>query len=298
MSRPLFALSVLATALAYGQPLQAAEATATGTLPAVNASTPIDSLAEDAAVGPYGQPEWTTHRRFASTRVYLQQDPGEIGFEQWWRARTYKDSAPEHRFQEEIEIGLPGRFQLDLYYTWANTDHHTHFDEASVELRYALADWGKIPGNPTLYGEYAYANHDYNGDTLEWKLLLGDDVGKRWHWGLNFIYEGEIGHSRAEEFAAAAGLSYTIIDQVLGAGIEMQYKHETTMGDRNNPEVQFEIGPSIQWRPAKNIHLDLVAMFGTTAQGPKVESFVIFGWDFGGGDSGDHHYRPTAGFQH
>lgn len=32
-------------------------------------------LTEEQPVGPYNQPEWTTHRRFPSTRVYLQTKP-------------------------------------------------------------------------------------------------------------------------------------------------------------------------------------------------------------------------------
>lgn len=43
---------------------------------------------EEQPVGPYKQPEWTLHRRFPSTRVYIQTMPGEVEFEQWMETRV------------------------------------------------------------------------------------------------------------------------------------------------------------------------------------------------------------------
>ncbi|RYD25648.1 MAG: hypothetical protein EOP86_27030 [Verrucomicrobiaceae bacterium] len=255
-------------------------------------STGQSLLAEEANSGSYGQPEWTQHRRFGTTRVYIQKDPWEVGLEQWWRNRAYNDRSPQQRFMSELEIGLPGRFQLDLYHNFIHEDGDTHWDETAVELRHALADWGKIWGNPTLYLEYAFVNNDFGGDVLESKILLGDDFGKGWHWGLNFIFETEMSQERAKEVSIAGGLSKTIIDEVLSAGVEFQWKHETVAGERSSAEVQFEIGPSIQTRIGKSAHLDLVALAGCTDDGPRLESFVIFGWDFGGKSHGG--YRPTS----
>jgi hypothetical protein len=274
----------------------AAESTTTLPTVTVTGPAPATSVSEDALVGPYQQPEWTEHRRFTTTRVYIQQEPWEIGFEQWWRARAYDNSQPAHRFSEELEIGLPHRFQLDFYWNWAHDEAGTHHDEYSVELRYALADWGKIWGNPTLYLEYAFVNHDFGGDTLESKVLFGDDFGQGWHWGLNFIFESELSLERSKEVSISGGLSRTIIDSVLSAGFEWQWRQDTVAGQRGDPEIQFEIGPSLQWRIGKNAHLDLVGLFGTTGDGPKFESFVVFGWDFGG-VGGQRGYTPASASQ-
>lgn len=294
--RLLNSLTLALVSLCFGQ-ASAAEQKATPT-PTVTVTAPADPsvLAEDALTGPYDKPEWTNHRRFSTTRVYIQQDPWNVGVEQWWRSRSYDDKSPQNRFQEEIEIGLPYRFQLDLYYNWVHEAGSTHTDETAVELRYALADWGKIWGNPTLYFEYAFVPNEYGGDKIESKLLLGDDFGKGWHWGLNFVFESEMSHELAKEVVIAGGISRTIIDEVLSAGLEMQWKRETVAGERNDPEVQFEIGPSVQWRLSKKTHLDLVALFGTTDQGPSLESFVIFGWDFGNinPNAKGHSYKPTS----
>lgn len=265
--------------------------------PVTTTGTATDALGSVFdAVGPYNQPEWTEHRRFANTRVYLQQEPWSLGFEQWWRARTFDDAQPYHRFLEELELGLPYHFQLDFYYNWAHDEGGTRFDEAALELRWAFADWGKIWGNPTLYIEYAFVNHDYGGDTLESKVLFGDDITKRLQWGLNFVFESELSHELAKEVRISGGLSYVICDAV-SAGVEFQWGRETVAGERGNPEYSFEIGPSLQFRFSKRTHLDLVAQFGCTDSGPKTETFIIFGYDFGNIAGGENHYHPVSGFQ-
>ena len=246
-------------------------------------------LSEEQYVGAYGRPEWTTARRFPGTRVYLQQEPWGTGFEQWVRYRHFRDGTSQMRFQEEIEIGLPHRFQLDLYETWSvNQDRHTQQEEWSAEIRYALADWGKIPLNPTLYLEYSKHNHD--PDAIEGKLLLGTDISTRWHWGLNLICEQELSRSRNTELAVSQGLSYTIVDGKLGAGVEMRYSHQKADGSPASNE--FLIGPSVQWRITPRMHLDIAPMFGCTQDSPRVEAFLVFGIDFGTAKKG--HYEPAS----
>jgi hypothetical protein len=215
--------------------------------------------------------------------------PWETGFEQWARLRHFRDGTTETRFQEEVEIGLPHRFQLDLYETWAvDQDRNVNQDEYSAEVRWALADWGKIPLNPTLYLEYAEHNHAPN--TLEGKVLLGTDLSTRWHWGLNLACEQELSGTDNTELAASQGVSYSLIDRRLGAGVEMEYYHEKAKG--SPAENAFLIGPSLQWRPVPRIHFDVAPLIGCTHDSPRVEAYVIFGIDFGTGKN--EHYAPAS----
>jgi len=259
-------------------------------LPDVVVMTNMPPLEEASPVGPYQQPEWTTERRFPSTRVYLQQMPWNVGVEQWVRGQYFHDGEAETRFQEEVEIGLPHRFQLDLYETWAiDQDRRTDQQECSAELRYALADWGKIPLNPTLYLEYA--EHDRSANTLEGKLLLGTDFTQKVHWGLNLACEQGLYGIQNTELAGSQGLSYTLIDQKLSAGVEMEYYHEKAIG--SSGQNWFLIGPSVQWRPTASTHLDLVPLIGCTHYSPEVEAYLVFGYDFGTGTKKEH-YAPTS----
>jgi hypothetical protein len=269
---------------------RAQQTNTTSHLPEVLVSTNLPALEEAAPVGPYQQPEWTTERRFPSTRVYLQQMPWNVGVEQWMRGRYFHDGVAETRFQEEAELGIPYRFQLDLYETWA-IDQHRRIDqeEASAELRYALADWGKIPLNPTLYLEYA--EHDRSANTLEGKLLLGTDFSQSLHWGMNLACEQELYGTQNTELAASQGLSYTLINEKLSAGVEMEYYHEKAIGSHG--ENWFLIGPSLQWRPTASTHLDLVPLLGCTHYSPEVEAYIVFGYDFGTGTKKEH-YAPAS----
>ncbi len=85
-------------------------------------------------------------------------------------------------FHEEVEVGLPYRLQMDLYENWISNDkgrlrHH----DVAAELRWALADWGKIPLNPTIYGEWKFVDRSQGPDVYEIKLLLGEELAPRWH---------------------------------------------------------------------------------------------------------------------
>jgi hypothetical protein len=294
MHTRLLSLLALAAFSPGGSALTAADAAPPGgTLPTVEVSANAPAVSENDLIGETQRPEWTAHRRFSTTRVYIQKDPGEIGIEQWWRSR-YKDGEAKHLFIEEIEIGLPFRMQLDLYYDWVHEGGETDSKDFAVELRWALADWGVIPLNPTLYAEYKWDLGAAGTDVYEFKILLGEDITPKLHWGMNLVYEREIDGEKAQEFAVTQGISYTIIDQVLSAGLEMFFKYENVAGERDNGEHKFNIGPSIQWRPTKNTHLDIVSLFGCTDDSVDVESFVIFGWDFDKGGEVTH-YKPVSG---
>jgi len=260
----------------------------------VQGTEPVEPLAEAAPVGPYNQPEWTTARRFPTTRVYLQQMPGEVGVEQWVKSQWPCGEAPNYLFQEEVEIGLPHRFQADLYENWiCDKDSKVMHDSVSTELRWAFADWGKIFGNPTLYAEWTFRNHALGADRYEIKLLLGDQIAQRWHWGANVVFEQEVGQVRTREFSGDAAISYTVIDQKLSVGLELKVENEAPQSEPLTP-IEVDLGPSIQWRPTRNTHLDVVPLVGLTSDSPHVEMWIVFGYDFGSGSSHKEVLAPVS----
>ncbi len=234
-------------------------------------------------VGPNAQPLWTTHRRFSSTRAYVLS-PWQVEFESWWRGRFRKDDTEQHRFQEEIGIGLPHRFQLDLYWNIIKeTDEDTRYRDVQVEGRWALAPWDGLPLNPTVYAEWKF--QDDAPDVAEAKILLADDIGCRWTWAFNAFVEQEMGGAREREMGFSQALSYTLIDPQLSVGAEMIFQHTTERGSRDDPEIGFLLGPSIQWRPSRRVHLDVAPLFGLTDDSPDLEIYVVFGIDLAGGSS-------------
>lgn len=253
-------------------------------------------LHEDTPSGAYGAPEWTGERRFPGTRVYLQQGPWEAGVESWWRIKNHRDGTVSHRLLEEVEIGLPYRMQLDLYNDIeGDQDGRFHYQSFNVELRWALAEWGKLWGNPTLYGEYKFADSHWGPDVYEFKVLFGDQIAPRWHWGVNFVWEAETGGEREQEFQITGGLSYTVIDKRLGIGLEFLYDHDTVRGQRGNPANQFNIGPSIQYRVTDRLHVDLTCMFGTNRDSDRQIGFLVVGYAFGPVGKSQRNYTPVSG---
>jgi hypothetical protein len=246
-------------------------------------------------VGYYGNPGWTKSRRFSTTRVYIQRDPWEVGLEQWWRFRTFDDKGTEHLFTEELEIGLPYHTQLDFYYHWTHKNGVSDFHDVAFELRKAFADWDVIPLNPTLYAEYKLVDPDRGPDVIELKLLLGDDIGERIQYGVNFIWEQEVADERTRELQATCGVGY-LVNDFFSPGVEIKYNNETVAGSRSDAEHKLLLGPSIQLRPVRGLHLDLVGLFGLTDDAPNVEGYIIFGIDFG--SSGGKKVRaPVSGIQ-
>lgn len=286
MKQQLFSLTLAATAIPLG-PLNAQESTSPPVVGEVMVSG-SDILLEEKPVGTFGEPEWVKQRRFSTTRIFVQKDPWEMGVEQWYRLRTFDGGRVTQRSITEFELGLPYRMQLDIYEKASHDnsdDKGWQQDGVAVELRYALADWGVIPLNPTLYEEYAFA-HD-GSDVIESKILFGDDFGQGWHWGVNLIHETQVWGDRTHKFAVSGGISKTIVDSCFSVGIEGQWSHET------NSRSEAILGPSIQWRPTNNTHLDLVTMAGLTDSSPNAECWLIFGFDFGGASKSEG-YKPTS----
>src|SRR4029450_8520937 len=60
----------------------------------------------------------------------------------------------DNRFTQRIEIGLPYRFGIAIENEVEHFNHETVNANFSIEGRWALADWDKIPLNPTLFAEY------------------------------------------------------------------------------------------------------------------------------------------------
>jgi len=236
-------------------------------------------LREEAPLGENQQPAWTARRRFATTRIYVQP-PWQVETEFGWDATYARHASPRHLLTQEVELGLPYRFQLDYEAAQETAGGHWRRASDSIELRWAPAAWGKIPFNPTIKGEWKFNNG--KADAYEFSLALGDELAPRWHWGANLFYEQQISDDRETEYAGSLALSYTLRDGKLGAGIEMKLSDETDKDDRH-AHLGFLIGPSVQWRPTKRTHLDIAPLFGATGSAPAAELFIFFGIDFGPG---------------
>jgi hypothetical protein len=256
----------------------------------VTGTAPQGILRQEAPVRPYNQPWWTTERTFGTSRVYVRP-PGTIEFVHFWTPEFDGDEV-KHAFREEVEIGLPYRFQLDFYQNWGIENSDAFYKGSSVELRYALANWGKIPLNPTLYGEWNFNNR--SPDVWELKLLLGDTFCHRWNWASNFTYESETGGEREREIQISQALTYALIDRTLNVGVEALWEYKTAAAS-DEADYEFLIGPSVNVHPTRNSFITVAPLFGTTEDSPDAEIFVLAGFQFRfGGAASERDEGPRA----
>jgi hypothetical protein len=240
-------------------------------------------LIEEDRIGTYGQPRWTTHRRFSETRVYVIPR-GMVDFEYWIIPETPKSGTTAFQTLYEIEFGLPGRVQLDLYAVGDKVgykDGAFALDGQKAEVRWALADWGKIPGNPTLYLEW----NELSGvpDHLEAKVLLGGQITTGWHWGSNLVWDHELSGAQQSSNEWTTGVSRTVRDSRVGIGLETQLALVNSLdanGRRGAFATELLIGPSLQFRPLPQMHIDFAPLFGVTTTASRAKTFVVMGWEF------------------
>ncbi len=235
------------------------------------------TLREERPVGTYNQPRWTATRRFPGTRVYVIPE-NAIETEFWSRPTFNKDGTKEIRNLYEVEVGLPYRFQLDLYYRSDQVLGQEYLNGAQIEMRWAFADWGKIWGNPTLYFEYAPLQAQ--PDKLETRLLLGDQLAPRWHWGVNLNWEGELSGEEEYEYQIAGGLSYTVVDEKFSLGVEGKALFTDQRDRRGHLTDVYLIGPSIQWRPLPKWTINLAPLLGVGHNSPDAEITFNTSWEF------------------
>ena len=231
-------------------------------------------------VGENQQPAWTLVRKFPSTRTYIMVPKGTVMYEKWFDARTKRnDGGTELRMRDEFAFGLAKRLELDLYlhtvYKYSGENSSYGFRGFSWEVRYALADWGKIPGNPTLYFEHKLLDGKRMG--IEPKLLLGDRIGQRGIWGVNLIYEGYVARDRINqerEYAYTASYGQIINDD-LTIGVSNMFRHNDVDGTN-----EWYIGPALQYRFNGNAYMNFEILPGLNQDAKLFRNTIIFGWRF------------------
>jgi hypothetical protein len=263
----------------------------TWALPAIDvAGEAKPELAEDDRIGDYAQPRWSAHRRFPTTRLYVMPK-GKVETEYWLRyTAPLRDTGGEREVRSyyELGFGLGRRFQADIYLmTQQNGYGPIALAREMLELRYALADWGKLWGNPTLYLEYQ--RRSGGNDWLEGKVLLGGELAPRWHGGVNAVVERELGGASENEYNLTTGVSYTAIDDTLHLGLEGYAEVHDVAGDRlswGKGEQLFLGGPSVMVSPLPPLHLLVSPLFGVgkAGEGASLEAmfrlWFVTGWAF------------------
>jgi hypothetical protein len=229
-----------------------------------------------------------------------------------------EEGPPDHLWTQEVEMGLPGRFGVAAEVGFERFKGGSGFSTISLEGRYALADWNKIPLNPTIFAEYKFGvgtlRHEEGPppppgeeeeeefgapkvpDAYEFRLLLAQDFGEKVEWAFNAFFEKENTGDRGREWGFAQSIAMPVLlpNERLRAGVEMQYQNFTVKDTRGSPIHRFNIGPSVAWKPSASTRFDVSTLFGATDDSADVQVFAIFSWVFGGGGGKGEAEAPVS----
>ena len=267
---------------------------------------PTIVVQSDELPSAYGAPGAFSRSRFSTLTAAYVLPPGGIFAGLIYEGDIDAHGPTDHLLTQEIEVGLPYRFGLAIENTAEYFNHEAENESFSIEGRWALADWDKIPLNPTLFAEYKFGTgkilHEEGPppppeeaeaesgppdrpDAYEFRLLLSEEIAKNIEWSFNAFFEKENTGDRGREWGFAQSIQTPVLlpRERLKVGLEMQYKNFTVKDTRGSPEHSFVIGPSFAFKPMANMRFDVSPLFGVTEDSPDCQVFAIFSYVFGGG---------------
>jgi hypothetical protein len=191
---------------------------------------------------------------------------------------SWVDSKLIQKFDRFIVLEDPNgepENDIDMEYDGEDGSKEFKWRGFSWEIRYALADWGKIWGNPTIYLEHKLLDGRMG---IEPKLLLGDRIGNNGIWGLNLIYEGNLAPTKElqeREYASTASYGH-IINNDVTIGVSSMYRYN----DYEGSSQEIYLGPLFQYRFNGHAYLSVEVMPGLTQESKASRSTIIFAWRF------------------
>ena len=289
----------------------------TETTATVNSTEPTMVIKGDELPGAYGAPGAFSRSRFSPLTTAYVLPPGSVYAALIYQGDIFREGKPDHVFTQEVEVGLPYRFGIAVENRIERFIGETENSSFSVEARYALADWGKIPLNPMIFAEYKFGTgkilheegpppppgeeEEGSGppdlpDAYEFRLLLSQDFGEHVEWAFNAFFERENVGDRGREWGFAQSIQVPLLleRERLKVGLEMQYQNFTVKDTRGSPIHRFGIGPSVSFKPSAHSRFDLTPLFGATDDTPRVAIFAVFSYVFGGGGEGNEAEAPTS----
>ena len=235
----------------------------------------------------YGAPPDLSRGRISTLTKSYVLPPFSFELETIYEGDLFRHGPPRHLFTQEVEMGLPLRFDAAIQNQLERLSGRAN-DRISLAGRYALADWNKIPLNPTISAEYKFGigetSHDGGvPDAVEFGLILSHDFRQMVEWAMNWSIEQEVNGSRSTDWGFAQSVEVPVLlpEEQLEIGLEMQYRHAEDTISRADQPRGFVIGPTLAWRPTKSARVDVSPLFGCTSDSPRVQIFAVFSLSFG-----------------
>ena len=237
----------------------------------------------------YGAPPDLSHGRISTLTKSYVLSPFSFELEAGYEGDIFRHGLPAQVFRQEIEMGLPARFTVGVQNQIEHFGGDTSERSFTLEARYALANWNKLPLNPAISAEYRFGLSNAARDSGELALLVSHDFPHLVEWAMNIFVDREFGgrESTSAGFAQSIEVPVLLPEEKLEVGLEMQYR---SGGETTEPERTIKglaIGPTLAWRPTKNVRFDLSPLLGCSDHIPAVQVFAVFSFSFGGPVAGE-----------
>jgi len=244
----------------------------------------------------YGAPPDMSHGRISTLTKSYVLSPFSFELESGYEGDIFRHGLPVQLFRQEVEMGLPARFTVGVQNQVEHFAGDTFERSFTLEARYALANWNKLPLNPTISAEYRFGFNDTSQDSVEFALLISHDFPNLIEWAMNIFVDREFGgrESPSAGFAQSVEVPVLLPEEKLEVGLEMQYRSggETIEPDRTVKGLV--IGPTLAWRPTKSVRFDLSPLFGCSDHTPALQIFTVFSFSFGGATEAEAEMPASA----
>jgi hypothetical protein len=237
----------------------------------------------------YGAPPDLSHGRISTLTKSYVLSPFSFELEAGYEGSIFRYGLPAHVFRQEIEMGLPARFTVGVQNQIEHFGGNTRDRSFTLEARYALANWNKLPLNPAISAEYRFGLGNELPDSGELALLISHDFPHEIEWAMNIFVDREFGGKESTNagFAQSVEVPVLLPEEKLEVGLEMQYRSGGETIGLERKTKGLAIGPTLAWRPTKDARFDLSPLFGCSDHTPAVQVFAVFSFSFGGPGGGD-----------
>src|SRR5437868_5216060 len=243
----------------------------------------------------YGAPPDLSHGRISTLTKSYVLSPFSFELEAGYEGSIFHHGLPSQVFRQEIEMGLPARFTVGVQNQVEHFAGETRERSFTLEARYALANWNKLPLNPAISAEYRFGAERAEADSGELALLVSHDFPHLVEWAINVFVDQEFSgrHSTSGGFAQSIEVPILLPEEKLEVGLEMLY--------RSGGETEFSrttkglaVGPTLAWRPTQKARFDLSPLFGRGDHIPALQIFAVFSFSFGGSSGADTESPASA----
>ena len=185
-----------------------------------------------------------------------------------WETIFRRQGKTLHDLTQEIDFGLLHRFELGIENELGLVGSDAHETSATVEARYAFANWNAIPLNPAISGEYIFgvgtsvknATSDKDlrrqANAVAVRCLLGQSFADHFGYGLNIGFQQDVSRDSGRGIEISQSVAYGAMKGKLEFGAEMRYVHNTSQ--RNSDDRDGLVtGPTFGWKPTRQLRISL-----------------------------------------